>query len=281
MKGTQGFPVRLRFTKRGKVRFVSHRDVARAFERAFRIEQLPLAFTLGFAPRPKVSFGLALSVGHESDAEYLDFELREVIDPHQMPGALSDALPEGIEVTGASAIVDRAPALQESVTLVEYRLTASDPSDRIVGADRLQPAIDRALASRALAVTRTRKGRESTDDIKPAIRTLELGCDEQGNTALELTLSTQSRGARPREVLDALSSDGFVFTERRVLRTAQWIERDGARLEPLEADALRARPGGARVMREGIDVRRDDAGGRPDLQPDGRAQRVLDQRRTG
>ena len=93
MRGGAHNPVRLRYTKRGKVRFVSHRDIARAFERAFRIEQLPLAFTLGFSPRPKVSFGLALSVGHESDAEYLDFELREPIDPDGLPGPLSDALP--------------------------------------------------------------------------------------------------------------------------------------------------------------------------------------------
>ncbi len=79
MRGDAGFPVRLRFGKHGKVRFISHRDVARAFERAFRVEQLPLAFTQGFSPRPKVSFGLALSVGHESDAEYLDFELVEPV----------------------------------------------------------------------------------------------------------------------------------------------------------------------------------------------------------
>ena len=69
MKGSDGIPVRVRFTKLGKVRFASHRDVARAFERAFRIEQLPMAFTLGFSPRPKVSFGLALGTGHESYAE--------------------------------------------------------------------------------------------------------------------------------------------------------------------------------------------------------------------
>src|SRR5450755_2436702 len=109
MRGDSGFPVRIRFSKRGKVRFISHRDVARAFERAFRIEQLPLAFTLGFSPRPKVSFGLALSVGHESEAEYLDFELREPVDPQRLPGPLSDALPEGIEVRGAAQLIDRAP----------------------------------------------------------------------------------------------------------------------------------------------------------------------------
>jgi radical SAM-linked protein len=237
MKGDSGFPVRVRFTKRGKVRFVSHRDVARAFERAFRVEQLPLAFTLGFAPRPKVSFGLALSVGHESDAEYLDVELAEAVDVGALPGRLSCALPEGIEVTGAVELVDRAPAQQESVTLVEYRVTAWDGGDRPATAEVLRAATTQVLARPALPVTRVRKGRESTDDIRPAIRNIELVADDDA-PALELTLSTQSRGARPREVLDAMSSDGVELTEHRVLRTAQWIERDGARVEPLEADTL-------------------------------------------
>src|ERR1700736_6013694 len=81
VRGDTGHPIRLRFTKQGKVRFVSHRDVARAVERAIRIEALPVAFTQGSSPRPKVSFGLALAVGHESRAEYLDLELRDPIDP--------------------------------------------------------------------------------------------------------------------------------------------------------------------------------------------------------
>jgi radical SAM-linked protein len=230
--------MRLRFTKRGKVRFVSHRDVARAFERAFRIEQLPLAFTRGFVPRPKVSFGLALSVGHESVAEYLDVELREPIDSGLTVGPLSAALPDGIDVTGAVPLAERAPALQESVTLVEYRVTVADADDQVVDHEVLQPSVDRALSRPALFVTRTRKGREGTDDVRPAIRSIELGRDDQGSAALALTLSTQSRGVRPREVLDAIADGDVVLTERRVLRTAQWIERDGARLEPLEADVL-------------------------------------------
>ena len=237
MKFSEGFPVRLRFTKRGKVRFISHRDVARAFERAFRIEELPLAFTLGFSPRPKVSFGLALSVGHESDAEYLDFELSEPIEPDTLPARLSAALPDGIDVTGAVPLVERALALQEAVTLVEYRVVVADESDEIVDHRALGPAVDHVMASTTVPVTRTRKGRESVDDIRPALCSIELVTDD-GSPALELTLSTQFRGARPREVLDALSIDGIVLAERRVIRTAQWIERDGARLEPLEADAF-------------------------------------------
>jgi radical SAM-linked protein len=238
VKASDGHPVRLRFGKRGKVRFVSHRDVARAFERAFRMEQLPLAFTLGFAPRPKVSFGLALSVGHESIAEYLDVELREPTDPRQLPGRLSDALPDGIAVDGAALLAPRAPALQEAVTLVEYRVTVADAQGRGLSVGAIEPAVERALARPELLVTRTRKGRESTDDIRPAIRTIEIGCDDEGTVALELTLSTQSRGARPREVVEAVFGVDADLCERRVLRTAQWIERDGARLDPLEADVL-------------------------------------------
>src|SRR5205814_9831089 len=80
MRGDAGFAVRVKYAKQGKVRWISHRDVARAFERALRIEQLPLAFTLGFSPRPKVSFGLALSTRYERDAEYLDLELSQPVD---------------------------------------------------------------------------------------------------------------------------------------------------------------------------------------------------------
>ena len=121
MRGDTGFPVRVRYAKRGKVRWISHRDVARAFERALRIEQLPLAFTLGFSPRPKVSFGLALSTGYESDAEYLDLELAEPIDLEPLPERLTAALPVGLEVDAVVALEERAPALQEVVAAVTWQ----------------------------------------------------------------------------------------------------------------------------------------------------------------
>jgi radical SAM-linked protein len=238
MRGDTGFPVRVRFAKHGKVRFISHRDVARAFERAFRIEQLPLAFTEGFSPRPKVSFGLALSVGHESDAEYLDVELTEPVDVDALPDRLSPALPEGMESTGAVRLVERAPALQEAVTEVQFRISAVDGHGVPVSEELLRTAATRALASTELCIARTRKGKESVDDIRPAIRTIELAHDGDG-PVLEFALSTQPRGARPREVLDALDTIvGVGLTEHRVRRTSQWIERGGARLEPLEADAF-------------------------------------------
>jgi radical SAM-linked protein len=260
MRGDSGFPVRVRFTKQGKVRFISHRDVARAFERAFRIETLPLAFTEGFSPRPKVSFGLALSVGHESVAEYLDGVRTEPVELDGLPAALAGALRGGIGVTGVCRLRDRAPALQEAVTAVQFRVEVTDGPAVTVPGPEFRPAlattVTRALAADSLAVTRTRKGRESTDDIRPAIRSITLeamtpgaispermlfldGDASHGAAVIELTLATQPRGARPREVLDALAAVGGIdLHDRRVLRTHQWIERAGARWEPLEADTF-------------------------------------------
>jgi radical SAM-linked protein len=233
VKGDAGFPLRLKFSKRGKVRFVGHRDIARAFERAFRIVGLPLAFTQGFSPRPKVSFGLALSVGAESDAEYLDVELTEPIDLHDVPARLTAALPDGIEVTGLAALRDRAPALQEAVTVVGWQLEVTGPDGDVPAPLSVARIVAGALAAPHLRVTRTRKGKESEEDVRPALRRIEvLGASEHG-VLLEVEVATQPVGVRIGEVLAAL---GGGLEANRVLRTGQWIERGGARLEPLAAD---------------------------------------------
>jgi radical SAM-linked protein len=237
MKGDAGFPVRLRFSKRGKVRFVGHRDIARAFERAFRIVGLPLAFTQGFSPRPKVSFGLALTVGAESDAEYLDVELTEPIELSDLQERLTAALPEGIVVTGVAALEDRAPALQEAVSAVGWQLEVTGPDDEVPAPLAVARLAAAAMAAPTLPVTRTRKGRESEDDVRPALRHLEVLGETEHGVQLEVEVATHPVGVRVSEVLAAL---GGGLEARRILRTGQWIERGGARLEPLAADPRRA-----------------------------------------
>ncbi|MCU1427306.1 MAG: radical SAM-linked protein [Actinomycetia bacterium] len=261
MKGGALFPVRLRYTKRGKVRWISHRDVARAFERALRIEQLPLAFTEGFSPRPKVSFGLALPTGYESDAEYLDLELVSEVDLDTLPAAISDALPSGIDVIGASALDERAPALMDVVTSTEWVVTvvASDGSPLARGA--LTSTVDDALQMPVLDTTRHRKGREVVEDVRPVISRIDVHRDVEGNdTSCTMELRTQPRSAKPGDVLAAIASATAIsggLAEAGVLRTHQWIERDGARLEPHCADT-RPRVLVARDLNKGTpDVRRD------------------------
>jgi radical SAM-linked protein len=270
MRGDAGYPVRVAFTKQGKVRFISHRDVARAFERAFRIEALPLSFTQGFSPRPKVSFGLALSVGHESDAEYLDVELATPIPLAPMPARLSRALPEGIDVVAVEPLADRAPALQEAVGAVEWEIELL-PADATADAspEAIVRAVDAVLAAETLPLERTRKGKITTDDIRPAIRRIRvlgpvhrepvtetvsaehavetvLGPVERGHefisgtgttgtgTLIGAELATRPTSLRPAELVAVLGPN---LHEGRVRRIRQWIERDGERYDPLTVDA--------------------------------------------
>jgi radical SAM-linked protein len=230
--------LRIRFAKVGKVRWTSHRDTARMWERAFRRISLPLAYSQGFSPRPKVSFGLALSTGYESVAEYLDIELSEgqpdgspQLDLEGLTAGLSAALPEGVDVLAMAAIGDRSLSLQEEVTACTWHLAVTSVEP---GAPRpeIGPRITQLLAADSLVVPRSRKGREVAEDIRPAILALRLVEQTSDGDWLECDLATQPRSLRPTELVAALGAD---VEERWVRRLHQWIERDGARWEPLAA----------------------------------------------
>jgi radical SAM-linked protein len=229
--------VRLRFSKAGKVRWISHRDVARAWERALRRAQLPISYTEGFSPRPKVHFGLALSTGHESLAEYLDVDLDpsrggDLVDVASLPERLTPVLPDGIDVAVAAPVEAGTDSLQHAVTSCTWHIEAVDTTP-----DELAGLAAAALGSDELVITRQRKGKDVTDDVRPAIVSLDvLGPGDRG-ARLEAELGTQPRGIRPAELLLALRGD---LREGHVRRTHQWIiGPDGARREPLSLAAPR------------------------------------------
>ena len=235
--------VRFRFTKLGRVRWTSHRDLARMWERALRRAQLPVTYTGGFTPRPRISFGLALPTGHESLAEYLDVDFdRDELDVVSLPGRLSAALPRGVDVCAAAAI-DRALSLQSDVTSCTWEIEA-------VGAEpeEVRRLADRALGADSIVITRERKGSPVTEDVRAAIVAVsvlgEPPCVEEGfvdhtpGALVQVELATQTRNLRPAELLVALDPG---LTEGHVRRTHQWITRDGARREPLPLDATDAR----------------------------------------
>ena len=232
--------VRLRFAKLGKVRFTSHRDVARMWERAFRRVSLPLAYSEGFSPRPKVSFGLALPTGHESVAEYLDLELVDEaeITVADLPEVLSAALPAGVDATAAAHIDPRALSLQEEVTSCTWRFGAQRADGAEVGEAELADRLGALLAASSAPITRSRKGVQVVEDVRPGILDLRL----TGGSWLEADLATKPRGLRPADVLAALGGE---LAEHGVCRHHQWIQRDGARHEPL--DGLAAATSAARA----------------------------------
>ena len=241
MRGDAGSPLRIRFAKRGPVRFISHRDVARAFERAFRVAELPVAFTRGFSPRPKVSFGPALAVGYESDAEYLDVECTHAVDVDDVVPAVNGALPDGMAVTGIAALADRAPALQEAINSLAYRVTLEPVADGVTSF-----AVAALLARDELSIEVTRKGERAVEDIRPAVRALAVVAGDA--PTLELEVTTRPRTLRVADVVAGLRTmheDAATLVEHRVVRTHQWIERGGARLEPLDVDRRSPAPEGA------------------------------------
>ena len=239
--------VRLRFVKLGKVRWTSHRDLARMWERALRRAQLPVTYTGGFTPRPKISFGLALPTGHESCAEYLDAELAsDDLDVAALPVLLSAALPMGVDVT-AAAVIERAGSLQSDVTSCSWEVEAVG-----AGPDAVKVLVAQALAADSLVITRARKGTSVTDDVRSAIVSVRVAgptacvadgyVDHDPGAVLVAELATQTRSLRPAELLLALCAGAPApgLTEGHVRRTHQWITRDGVRREPLPLDATDA-----------------------------------------
>jgi len=233
--------VRIRFSKHGKVRFTSHRDLARIWERALRRAGVGVAYTEGFSPRPRLSFGLALSTGHESEAEYLDVALRTEPTPsavEQLPAQLAPVLPAGIEVQRAVVLPTGADSLQQAVTSCTWHIEVADiaPPDAADG-------VARALAATELALTRERKGNTVTDDVRPAIRDLRVLGPVTGvvaplaprrtglGTALEADLATQPRALRPVELAAAIDPAWVVA---RVTRIHQWTQAGGARREVVD-----------------------------------------------
>ncbi|HEY3844152.1 MAG TPA: TIGR03936 family radical SAM-associated protein [Acidimicrobiales bacterium] len=236
--------VRFRFTKTGKIRFTSHRDVARMWERALRRSGVPVALSQGFSPHPLLSFGLALPTGCESLGEYLDARLDEAqFEDSAVPGLpdlLSDLLPVGMEVQAAAAISMAEGSLQQEVASCDWELEVLG-----VAGEELQERIEQVLAAPSLTVRRERKGRQTEDDIRPAILALALTNDEGSEQGEHLIgrfraeLATHPRGVRPGDLVSAFGTDVVLA---RACRTHQWIERDGARSEPLSVRRLGTDP---------------------------------------
>lgn len=233
--------LRVRYSKRGKVRFTSHRDVARIWERALRKAELPVALSTGFSPRPRLSFGLALPTGAESLGEYLDIELADTAlervgdlsDPvarRALTARLTEALPPGFAVT-AVAVHPTGGSLQEEVVACTWEITLAG-----VAPAQAARAVQQVLAAGELHLERERKGERRVDDVRPVILGLGLvpGCDE---VRIVATLAAQGRALRPIELVSALFADvDPLDIAAGVLRTHHWIERDGAWQEVLPVD---------------------------------------------
>src|SRR5215467_8639423 len=127
----------IRYAKRGRMRFASHRDVARAIERGVRMAGVPVAYSAGFAPHPKISYSGGAPTGSASEAEFLEISLTRRCEPADVGQRLDAALPDGIDVVDVVDVVEadpRSAALEASEWEVIWPGVAPDAADLAVQA---------------------------------------------------------------------------------------------------------------------------------------------------
>jgi radical SAM-linked protein len=156
--------VRVRFAKRGRVRFASHRDVARAFERAIRRAGLPVAHSHGFSPHPRLSWVGAAPTGTASEAEYLEIGLTRLVPPERLAAELDAALPDGLDVLAAVQAPPGAPALADLIDASQWRIELPG-----VQPGELAAALAALLAADTVVVLRTTKSGPKPVDVRAAV----------------------------------------------------------------------------------------------------------------
>lgn len=192
--------LRLRFKKEGLARFISHLDLMRTFERAFRRAELPIAFSQGFNPRPKMTFASALSVGISSSSEYLDVEFSEDVSASDVALKLNPALPEGIKVTDVK-MADEAISLS-MLNGAKYvvRLALNE-----VDLEELKKSTKGLLEQKEIIIEKRTKSGKKLVNIAPFIYSLGLSnCD---GSAADIVMSVaigQQGSVAPTMVINEL-----------------------------------------------------------------------------
>ncbi len=171
--------IRIRYAKRGRLRFTSHRDVTRAFERAIRRAGVPMAYSSGFTAHPRVSWAGAAPTGAASEAEYVELGLCAERDPAQLAGELDAALPPGIDIVDAVAAQTGGGKLADRIDASHWQLALHG-----IAPDALRGAVANLLAEPQALVERLTKDGRRTLDVRSALvsATVLAGASERSGT---------------------------------------------------------------------------------------------------
>lgn len=192
--------VRARFTKMGDVRWISHLDLLRLFERALRRAAIPVAFSQGFNPRPAIEFAAPLALGITSQAELLDVYLGERLELDRFLARLNEALPPEVQLTAAWEVPVKGPSLMALVEEATYKVWL----DEGIPASAWQSFLARA----SIPFEKTSKTGTKTVDLRPLI----LDIEPESDRVVRIRLKTGSRGnGKPEDVVEALGT--FLETE--------------------------------------------------------------------
>ncbi len=228
--------VRVKYTKSGRLRFTSHRDFARALERALRRAEVPIAFSAGFSQHPKISYVGAAPTGVSSSAEYLELGLAAFVDLEILRARLDDALPDGLDVV--EVVIAGPGSLAERIQASSWRIELAPTPGMIEAAAAF-------LASETVLVERLTKDGRREIDARAAVISLIVsatsGDDGTERAILDLVVRQATPSVRPDDVLAALASLGALLPSEppRASRLAQGpLEPDGTVGDPLATDRV-------------------------------------------
>ncbi|CCG02475.1 TIGR03936 family radical SAM-associated protein [Blastococcus saxobsidens] len=225
--------LRIRYAKRGRLRFASHRDLARALERALRRAQVPMAFSAGFSPHPKISYIGAAPTGSASEAEYLEIGVAIRCEPEAVRVALDAALPPDVAVLAVVEAQEGTGSLADRIDTSVWRVELPG-----VSLAELAPAVEKFLASDVVTVAKRTKNGLKDIDARPAVASASA-IEGAGCAILHMVVRQVTPAVRPDDVLAALAAvaDLRPPLPPRAVREAQGrLDDSGTVADPLGPD---------------------------------------------
>jgi len=207
--------LRIRYAKRGRLRFTSHRDFARAFERAIRRAGLPIGHSSGFTPHPKISYANASPTGAASEAEYLEIGMTRPCDPDEVRALLDASLPAGLDIV--DVVVARPGALADRLEASSWQIALPG-----VAGEHARSAVEGFLATEEVLVERMMKRGLRTLDCRSAVLALSARSDEtslEPCAILTVVVRHDTPSIRPDDVLAGLRSSGGLELEQTPIAT--------------------------------------------------------------
>ncbi len=178
--------------------YTGNLDMAKLWERVLRRAQLPILYSEGFNPRPRIALASALPLGISSECEILDVSLREIIPLDGLADQLTATSPDGLRIYEIREVPVRSPSLQTRVRSAEYSIQL----DESVNREMVKVQLEALLSAGTIDQARERKGKSITVDVRPLIHDLRL--DSDGNLTAHLAVGDQGN-LRPDEVLTILN----------------------------------------------------------------------------
>ncbi len=204
--------IRFQYTKTNMMKYLGHLDLIRFFERAFRRLKLPLAFSKGFHPHPKMTFGGPLSVGVSSEYEIMEVELERAVDIAAFMAEFNDYSPQGLKLVAYKAI-EKSSSLMHVVSLITYRIEMPMSDFDLVAAFEAATAI--------ILRKKNKKKRWVDKDLKPFVAAVKDEGVASGKRRYTMSIHSFDEGsAKPRDVIEILSRDsGIDVFDVDILRT--------------------------------------------------------------